>query len=572
LGETELRAVVVVPGDDEIEYKDIARITVRVTEWPAARIEIDEPAFGAYVGSTFQLTGRVMTTRETEHALAEIEWSSNDLEIVAVTPEGVATFLKPGRALIRGESEGLDVTQEIEVQSNPVRAVGIEPTRVEVRTGDVVHAKVSVEGEGGVTLDDVHVAYSIVALEGTQSGAVVYEDGAVVAESPGLYRVVATAASHSASAVVSASPRGIEREATVIGRAPVAHVTTSDLWVFEGVDGRDYAYTGTHAEGGGQRMYAWDVTDPTTPVLTDSILVDARVVNDVKINENATLAVITREGASDRKNGIVLLGISDPAHPVVVSEFTDNPPAGIHNVWFNGDVVYAINDGTLAMHIIDVSEPANPTHVGRWELRPGDQNKYLHDVWAEDGLAYLSYWNDGMVVLDVGNGVKGGTPRQPKFVSSIKYPVGNTHTAFRHGDYVFVGDEIFGCPECVNGPRGYIHVIDVSDIEDPQEVARFEVPEAGAHNVWVEDDLLYIAYYQGGLRVVDVSGERRGDLYAQGRQVGWYHTSGAEGEAIHPNAPMAWGPQPFKGYIFVSDMHSGLWVVRLEPPKQPTLP
>ena len=45
-----------------------------------------------------------------------------------------------------------------------------------------------------------------------------------------------------------------------------------------------------------------------------------------------------------------------------------------------------------------------------------------------------------------------------------------------------------------------------------ERIAKFEVPEAGAHNIWVEDGILYIAYYQGGLRIVDVSGELRGDL------------------------------------------------------------
>ena len=35
---------------------------------------------------------------------------------------------------------------------------------------------------------------------------------------------------------------------------------------------------------------------------------------------------------------------------------------------------------------------------------------------------------------------------------------------------------------------------------------------------------------------------------------------------------MAWGPQPHKGYIFVSDMNSGLWVVQLEPSKAAVIP
>jgi hypothetical protein len=31
----------------------------------------------------------------------------------------------------------------------------------------------------------------------------------------------------------------------------------------------------------------------------------------------------------------------------------------------------------------------------------------LHDIDVKDGLAYLSYWNDGLVILDVGKGIKG---------------------------------------------------------------------------------------------------------------------------------------------------------------------
>jgi hypothetical protein len=98
------------------------------------------------------------------------------------------------------------------------------------------------------------------------------------------------------------------------------------------------------------------------------------------------------------------------------------------------------------------------------------------------------------------------------------------------------------------------------------------VPEAGAHNIWVEDGLLYIAYYQGGLRVVDVSGELRGDLYKQGREVAWFQSAGEEGEAVVPNAPLAWGPQPHKGNVFMSDMNSGLWVIQVEPPERPLVP
>ena len=38
-------------------------------------------------------------------------------------------------------------------------------------------------------------------------------------------------------------------------------------------------------------------------------------------------------------------------------------------------------------------------------------------------------------------------------------------------------------------------------------------------------------------------------------------------ESFIPNAPVVWGPQPYKGHIFVADHHSGLWAVKLVGPE-----
>ena len=93
------------------------------------------------------------------------------------------------------------------------------------------------------------------------------------------------------------------------------------------------------------------------------------------------------------------------------------------------------------------------------------------------------------------------------------------------------------------------------------------MPEAGSHNLWVEDDILYVAYYNGGLRVVDVSGELMGDLYEQGREIASFLPLDPQGYIA--NAPFVWGAQPYKGHIFFSDWHSGLWAVKLLPKKNP---
>jgi hypothetical protein len=317
------------------------------------------------------------------------------------------------------------------------------------------------------------------------------------------------------------------------------------------------------------------VTDPANPVLTDSVVVDARLINDVMVRADARVAVITREGASSRRNGIVVLDTSTPAHPRVLSEFSETLTGGVHVIYVDGDHVYATNNGTGDMHVISIADPANPRQVGRWGLRtPG---RYLHDVWVDDGLAYLSYWDDGMVILDVGNGVAGGSPERPQRVSQLTYRTrwrgrsyGNTHQAIPYTNraghrYIFVGDEIFP-DDAVSSPGGivpggYIHVVDASDIANPRIVGRYEVPGAGAHNMWADDDRLYIAYYNAGLRVIDVSGRLEGDLRAQGREIAALRT--IDDNAFERRQPFAWSPRLHNGLVFASDFNSGLWITRL---------
>lgn len=566
-GASQLRVYIRVPNDDGIgTWSLLDSVPVVVNEWPLASIEISELAFRPYVGTSFRLTATPVTDRGSVHAVAEISWRSENPGVASVSSTGIATFLRAGTATLVASAEGISEEISVEVIANPVRQLTLSPSASDVRTGDVVYFEARALDGRGRLVNDIALSFSTAGLD--SAGALVFDDGSFVAENPGAYQVVATAGNIAARATVQAELRHPRYDIELLGRGPVAGFATSDLWVFEGRDGRDYAYTGTMPTNGGQRMYAWDVTDPENVILTDSVQIDARRVNDVKVNGDASWAIITGENSSNRQNGIVVLDLEDPAHPQIIAQTTENMTAGIHNVWINGDIVYTVNDGTEAVDIVDMSDPYNPRYLGAWELRPGDTSKNLHDVWADGRYAYLSYWDDGLVILDIGAGTHGGTATEPTFVSSISYGMGNTHVAWREGKYVFVGDEIFGCEACVNGPRGYIHVIDVSDIDNPVDVARYEVPEAGTHNIWVENGILYVAYYQGGLRIVDVSGDLRGDLYRQGREIGWYHTAGGEGEAIVPNAPMAWGPQPFKGSIFVSDNNSGLWVLRHNRPEQ----
>ena len=50
-------------------------------------------------------------------------------------------------------------------------------------------------------------------------------------------------------------------------------------------------------------------------------------------------------------------------------------------------------------------------------------------------------------------------------------------------------------------------------------MANYEVRKAGSQTCGADNDILYLGDYAGGGRAVDISGELRGNLYEQGREI-----------------------------------------------------
>ena len=350
-------------------------------------------------------------------------------------------------------------------------------------------------------------------------------DGRFVANEPGLYTVTASCGPVVSRMTVNAAPRDVQRKVELVGHGTVSDKHTSDFWIWEGVDGRDYAVTGTWGADG--TVYFWDVTNPANITKIDSVQVDARTVNDVKISEDGKLCIISREGASNRKNGLVIIDVTNPREVEIISTFTENLTGGVHNLFIYENHVYALSAGQK-YYIVNIEDPKNPRIVSKFELdTPGHS---IHDVWVVDGIAYSSNWSDGIQLVDVGNGVAGGSPENPIQFASYIYPSGANHATFPYKSektgkfYVIGGDEIFPYGLNIDGPNiagGFLHFVDFTDIHNPEEIAKFEVPGAGSHNYWVDGDILYTAFYNGGVRVVDLSGELMGDLNRQGREIGF---------------------------------------------------
>ncbi len=583
-GEVTVIALVPTNPEDEprrAEARIQQEITVAVPNPPIENVKIKIPATRFYAESMLRLEAEIKDKAGFDRSNAEKRYSVSDPSVASVNRFGQLSLLKPGNATVTLTVEAATDTLPLRVEANPVTSLEITSSMESGRTGDVIHFKAVAKDRRGNAVEEMPVNYSVYgqtdpAIIAAGAASQVAPDGRFVAERPGHFTVVATAGNQVAQHTVEITPRNARREIEVVGHGAVRDRRTSDLWVWEGTDGRDYAITGTWGADG--HAYIWDVTDPQHMTVVDIVRVDARTVNDVKVSEDGKIAVISREGASSRKNGFVILDVSDIQNGVsIISRFDDQLTGGVHNVFIADNHVYALSAGRR-YDVINIEDPRKPTRVGRFELdTPGHG---IHDVWVSEGIAFSSNWTDGVVAVDVGGGGKGGSPNRPVKLGSYAYPSGWNHAAFPYRStstgkmYAFAGDESFPYGG-VGGTRkggkpmraaGWIHVIEWDDWDNPREVARYQVPEAGTHNLWVEDDILYIGYYNGGLRVVDVSGELMGDLYKQGREIAFWVPFDPEGYS--PNAPFTWGPQPFKGHVFFADWNSGLWAVKLGEPEE----
>ena len=561
-------------------------LNVPMVPGPAARIEL-ERAFDRMVVGQRVVLGANTFSAAGDPRQDRINWRSSAANVARVSDAGVLTALAPGRATVTASAGGATESFEVEVIANNIGTIEVRPGSSNALTGDVIRFTVDVRDRNGQPIRGLAPTWSFSPGQG-----MIDDDGAFVGYDRGQYTVVANLGDRSASAVVNLEPRDVRRPAQVVGRLPRTRFTTEEVWLHP--NGRNL-YLGTGR--GGDVLYAVDVSDPANPVVTDSLVANTRRVNDVMTTPDGLFLVHTREGAADRRNGIVIASLEDPAHPRVISEFTTDVTAGVHSAFVYrqerfGTHVYLTNNGTAAMHVVDISDPYHPREVGRWRAPSVFGGGSLHDIDVQDGLAYLSNWNEGLIILDVGNGIKGGSPSNPQFVSQYRYDLNDlyrqveatggpgfirgTHTAWRHRNYVFIADEVFpatgvqGARDAAAGRAyGRLQVVDVSDLENPRSVAWYEPEYGGVHNVWVAGDTLYMGAYNAGFRTFDISGELRGDLRAQQREMVHVNIADMSANQSGLNTALTWGVVVRDGLAYVNDINSGLWIVRMLPKASP---
>jgi len=355
---------------------------------------------------------------------------------------------------------------------------------------------------------------------------------------------------------------------SVLGHGAVAERFTGEVWVRGNV-----AYTTTwgNRQALGNAIKIWDVTGDA-PILVDSVIVpSASTLGDIQASDDGSLLIVATEFAP---GSIMIYSLADPVKPQLITRYNTaltNP--GVHTATVervNG-TLYAFlcidpGGGSQArLVIVDLSDPAAPTQVFTAVMGV----PYVHDVFVRDGILMTALWNDGLWLWDIGGGGSGSISN-PIALGNVGTVGGKAHNVWWYHNavtgekrFAFVGEE--GPGSIGSSSTGDIHVVDVSDLTAPREVAFYHIDGAGTHNFSVDEarGILYAAYYNGGVRAIDIRGDLsscdpankssdgRCDLARMGRELA--HWIG-DAQQVY-----IWGVQLSGGRVYASDMLNGLW-------------
>jgi len=302
---------------------------------------------------------------------------------------------------------------------------------------------------------------------------------------------------------------------------------------------------------------------------------NASTLGDIQVSDDGQLLIVATEFAP---GSIVVYSLADPAKPQFISRYTTtltNPGVHTAEVQRLNGTLYAFlcvdpSSGPARLVIVDLSNPASPQQVFTATMG----NPYVHDVFVRDGILITALWDQGITIWDIGGANSGGSDANPIALGSVVTVGGKAHNVWWFHNattgekrYAFVGEE---GPDAIGASSsGDIHVVDVSNFSAPREVAFYHLDGAGTHNFSVDETrgILYAAYYNAGVRAIDVTGDLsscepanrsadgRCDLARMGREL-------AHGPVVGGPVYM-WGVQLSGGHVYASDMLNGIW--KLDP-------
>jgi hypothetical protein len=242
-----------------------------------------------------------------------------------------------------------------------------------------------------------------------------------------------------------------------------------------------------------------DVSDPATPTEVGYFEAQADYYNDLKIVDGPGATRYALVAAND---GVLVIDVTDPQAPTLVTVFSvPGMDFGMHTLFTEivGGTTYAyiVDGATSLLGIFDITDPASPAMAGTFTIENEFGN--IHDLFVEDGRVYLNAGLDGLIVVDT----------QPDPTTPVQ--VGQflpAEPAYSHSNWVTTAG---GRKISAHGDEGADTGLTIVDVDEAspefmQPIGSFYLPNgASIHNIMAFGDRAYVAWYQNGVRVLDLS-------------------------------------------------------------------
>ena len=260
----------------------------------------------------------------------------------------------------------------------------------------------------------------------------------------------------------------------------------SGSWAYTAPDGSEYALIGAKT---GTAVYSIDDADD----ITELGFIPGPATNWREITVIDQHAYVVTD-VQDTGHTMQVIDLSNlPTDIALVTEYDETFQKGHiigRDIYSDAPYVYVhgadSDDGT---HIIDVSDPANPTEVGVYA--PG---YYIHDGHIKGDYLYAcAFFETQVDVVDISD------KTNPTLVATIADPGNNTHSAWLTEDnkYLFVADEQDGVESTM---------FNVEDLTDATPVARVLANELSLlHNPYIRDEWAFCSHNTEGLIIYDIA-------------------------------------------------------------------
>ena len=290
---------------------------------------------------------------------------------------------------------------------------------------------------------------------------------------------------------------------TLVGQLDPRPEGYADIWGYAAPNGREYAVLSTRSDGG---MTVIDVTT-MPPVEVEFFPGSGGQGSDVEMYGPYVYY-------SDDQAPTRIVSLANPADPVFVGSFGTDA----HTISVAGGYLFTQGGPSPSgVMIYSLANPESPVLVGQYQ--PGF---YIHDILVVGDVMYTAgIYGDGIDIVDISN------PASPQLINRFDYPGSGAHNicADASGDYVYVGDEI--------GSGQWTRIFDVSDPMNVTQVGEIILtPSTTVHNCHVKGNLLYLGYYDGyGARVYDITNP------TAPVEIAYYETGTGMMWSVYPHLP-----------------------------------